>query len=80
MQDNLVQLQNYLVSNGYQAKPSTSETSSYENIIDNLKFIVKEQLALRNVRSTQHEVDDLKLKVNISHNFFTNYLISYPFL
>ena len=62
MQDNLVQLRNYLVSKGYQAD-STSESSSYENIIDNLKFIVKEQLALRNVRTTQSEVDDLKLKV-----------------
>lgn len=63
MQDNLVQLQNYLTSKGYQTNSPTSESSSYENIIENLKFIVKEQFALRNVRNSQSEIDDLKLKV-----------------
>ena len=63
MQENLVQLQNYLTSKGYQTNLPASETLSYENIIDNLKFIVKEQFALRNVRNSQSEIDDLKLKV-----------------
>jgi len=63
MQDNLVQLQNYLTAKGYQTNLPASETQSYENIIENLKFIVKEQFALRNVRNSQSEIDDLKLKV-----------------
>ena len=65
MQENLVQLQNYLTSKGYQTNLPASETLSYENIIENLKFIVKEQFALRNVRNSQSEIDDLKLKVHI---------------
>lgn len=68
MQDKLLQLQSELASrlNTNGSNFISNEASTYENIIDNLKFIIHEQLALRN-NNAQGEIDDLKYKVTISH-------------
>ena len=61
MQDKLAQLQADLNAKGYQTA-SSNEMSSYENIIDNLKFIIQEKFALKHSAS-QTELDELRFKV-----------------
>lgn len=65
VQDKLHQLQNDLISKGLTLETNlmSSNDSNYENIIDNLKFIIHENLNLRN-STTQNEIDELKFKVN----------------
>lgn len=71
MQEKLYQLQSELASRGFislgqQHSPSSSTSeASYENIIENFKFIIS-QLSVRS-SSSQTEIDELKLKVNIFH-------------
>jgi predicted RNase H-like nuclease (RuvC/YqgF family) len=72
MKDKLVQLQteiNSLINGGAAARQQTtlnssgnSEAATYESIIENLKFIIQEQLALRNTNS-QNDLTELKFKV-----------------
>lgn len=65
VQDKLYQLQNELISKGFANDAnfiSNSTDVNYENIIDNLKYIIHEHLNLRNL-STQNEIEELRLKV-----------------
>lgn len=65
VQEKLHQLQNELISKGFANETnfiSNSADTNYENIIDNLKYIIHEHLNLRNL-STQNEIEELRLKV-----------------
>jgi hypothetical protein len=67
MQDKLAQLQNELVARGFEAnvveKPHSNHNDiSNDNIIDNLKLIIQEQLFLKNA-SSRNDIEDLKFKV-----------------
>ena len=66
MQDKLFQLQTEINSSigdnfAKQTLLGSNETT-YESIIDNLKFIIQEQMALRTT-NTQKDVTELKFKV-----------------
>jgi hypothetical protein len=75
MKDKLIQLQTEINSSinggsgggggggGFFAKQSLGASETYESIIDNLKFIIQEQLALRS-SSSQNETTELKFKVS----------------
>ncbi|RMZ96888.1 hypothetical protein BpHYR1_035867 [Brachionus plicatilis] len=71
VQDKLHQLQNELISKGFANDAnfiSNSTDSNYENIIDNLKYIIHEHLNLRNL-STQNEIEELRLKIKKQYYF-----------
>lgn len=66
MQDKLSQLQNELIAKGLtSSEVKTTNESTYENIIENLKFIIQEQFVLRTTNS-QNDIDELKFKVNLN--------------
>ncbi len=67
MKDKLEQFKNELVvSNDLlnNHTPTGSASTSYENIIENLKWIIQEQIALKNVSTNQQDVDQYKRKIS----------------
>jgi hypothetical protein len=71
MKDRLVQLQTEINSSigsfGVYSKHTLGTNETYESIIDNLKFIIQEQLALKSSHA-QSEINELKTKVIKSIN------------